>query len=224
MVAVGHGTRSPAGRRSMGELRLAIGAARPSLEVAAAYVDVHKPALLDVVQRLREAGRPMVVLPLLLSTGFHVRVDIGAAVASAPGLAIAGRPLGPDPVLAQVLSDRLDEIGAGRGDAIVLAAAGSSDPAAAEQVEDMVKQLAVLRHAPVVPAYLTASQPAVPDAVRQLRTAGRVVSIATYLLAPGHFSAKLQSAGADRVAAPLGPHPAIAALALRRYDEALAAR
>lgn len=220
MVAVAHGTRSPAGRRIMAELRLAIEAARPSLEVVPAYVDVHKPALLDVVARLQAQRRSMVVLPLLLSAGYHVGVDIGEAVAGAEGLAQAAAPLGPDPILAAVLNERLIRAGARPDDAIVLAAAGSSDPAAAGQIEDMARQLSVLRGAPVQPAYLAATQPDVPDAVRQARASGRLVSIATYLLAPGHFSSKLAEAGADHVADPLGPHPDIATLALRRYDEA----
>jgi sirohydrochlorin ferrochelatase len=222
MIAVAHGTRSPAGRRVMGQLRVAIQAQRPGLDVVAAYVDVHKPALPDVVSRLRGAGRSMVVLPLLLSTGFHVRVDIGAAVDLAPGLARAARPLGPDDALIDVLVQRLDDAGAGPADVLVLAAAGSSDPAAAAQVEDTAARLSARRGVPVVTGYLASAQPAVADAVRQARANGRPVSIATYLLAPGHFSAKLQAAGADRVAEPLGPHDEIAALALRRYDQALA--
>jgi sirohydrochlorin ferrochelatase len=205
----------------MAELRLAIQAARPSVEVVPAYLDVHKPALPDVVTRLKAAHRQMVVLPLLLSTGFHVRVDIGEAVGSAVGLARAAGPLGPHPVLAEVLHQRLTESGAGPDDAIVLAAAGSSDPGAAQQVGEMAERLSMLRAAPVVPAYLAAAQPAVRDAIQQARASGRAVSIATYLLAPGHFSSRLEAAGADHVAPPLGPHPSIARLALRRYDEAL---
>jgi hypothetical protein len=64
----------------------------------------------------------------------------------------------------------------------------------------------------------------VPEAVAATRAAypGRPVTIATYLLAPGLFSARLDAAGADRVSAPLAPHPALAGLVLRRFDEALA--
>ena len=222
MVAVAHGTRSPAGRRAMAELRLGIQALRPSLEVVPAYLDVHKPALPDVVARLQAQHRRMVVLPLLLSTGFHLRVDVGDAVASAGGLAAAAGPLGPDPVLATVLDQRLTESGAESTDAIVLAAAGSSDPAATGQIDDVAGQLSVLRSAPVLPGYLAAAQPDVCAAVRQAGDTGRGVSIATYLLAPGHFSSRLEQACADHVAAPLGPHPDIARLALHRYDEALA--
>jgi sirohydrochlorin ferrochelatase len=222
MIAVAHGTRSPAGRRTMAQVRLAIAEQRPDLEVVAAYVDVHKPALTDMVARLRSTGRPMVVLPLLLSTGFHLRVDIGEAVGLAPGLARAAGPLGPDDALIDVLVQRLDEAGAGPRDALVLAAAGSSDPVALAQVQDTAVRLSGRRGVPVVAGFLAAAQPTVASAVEHARASGRPVSIATYLLAPGHFSAKLDGAGADHVAQPLGPHPKIAALALRRYDEAIA--
>jgi sirohydrochlorin ferrochelatase len=222
LVAVAHGTRSPAGRRTMAQLRLAIAAQRPDLEIVPAYVDVHKPALPDVVTRLRSAGRPMVVLPLLLSTGFHVRIDIADAVGTAPGLARAAGPLGPDDILVAVLNQRLAEAGAGPGDAVVLAAAGSSDPGAIAQVEETAALLSARRGVPVIAGYLACAQPAVADAVRRARSTGRPVSIASYLLAPGHFSARLQAAATDHVAEPLGPHADIARLALRRYDEALA--
>jgi sirohydrochlorin ferrochelatase len=207
----------------MALLRLDIAAARPRLEVRAAHVDVHKPALDDVVARFAGEGRPTVVVPLLLSTGFHVRVDIARAVSSAEGLAVAAAALGPDPVLVRLLQLRLAESGAGADDVVVLAAAGSSDPRAAADVEATVAALASARgDAPVSVGFLASAQPTVPDAVARARHEhpGRAVAIATYLLAPGFFSARLDAAGADHVAAPLAPHPELATLALTRFDQA----
>jgi sirohydrochlorin ferrochelatase len=43
------------------------------------------------------------------------------------------------------------------------------------------------------------------------------VAVASYLLAPGHFHDHLADSGADWVTAPLGAHPAIAALVIDRY-------
>jgi sirohydrochlorin ferrochelatase len=225
LVACAHGTRAPAGRRTMGLLRLDVAAARQGLEVVAAHLDVHKPALDDVVARLAAAGRRMVIVPLLLSSGYHVRVDVGrAAAVAAGGLAVPAAALGPEPVLVDVLQQRLAECGAGQGDAIVMAAAGSSDPRATADVELTARWLSDLRGAPVRPAYLAAASPSVPEAVAAMRRdhPGRGVTIATYLLAPGLFSARLDAAGADRVAAPLAPHPALATLVLQRFDEAVA--
>jgi len=208
----------------MALLRLEIAEARPGTEVRAAHIDVHKPALNDVVYRLAAQGRAMVVAPLLLSTGYHVRVDIALAVESAGGLAVAAAPLGPDPLLLGVLQQRLAESGAAADDPVVLAAAGSRDPVAAAAVEQMVTALAARRGAPVTVGYLAATSPTVAEAVTRSRRdyPGRPVAIASYLLAPGHFAARLEAAGADHLTAPLAPHPDLATLALQRYDQAAA--
>jgi sirohydrochlorin ferrochelatase len=138
------------------------------------------------------------------------------------GLAVAAAPLGPDPVLVDVLQLRLAESGAGPSDPVVLAAAGSRDPQAAADVEATAAALARRRGAPVTVGYLAAAEPSVASAVAVARHdhPGRPIAVATYLLAPGHFSARLTDAGADTVAAPLAPHPALAGLALRRFDDA----
>ena len=68
------------------------------------------------------------MVPLLLSVGYHVKVDIARAVKSRPETRAAA-PLGPDPRLAALLDQRLREAGVTDNDAVVLAAAGSSDPA-----------------------------------------------------------------------------------------------
>ena len=49
---------------------------------------------------------PVVVVPLLLSTGYHVKVDIPTAVAGRPQTAVA-RQLGPDDRITRVVLDRL---------------------------------------------------------------------------------------------------------------------
>jgi sirohydrochlorin ferrochelatase len=223
LVACAHGTRAPAGRRTMALLRLAIARARPGLEIRAAHVDVHGPRLEDVVQALAARDRAMVVVPLLLSTGYHVKVDIGRAVQLAGGLAVAAPALGPDRALLHVLQQRLLESGAEPEDSVVLAAAGSSDPRAGADVEQVGAGLAELRGTPVGVGYLAAARPAIADAVATARAAApdRPVAIASYLLAPGHFAARLDQAGADRVAAPLAPHPLLADLALRRFDDTI---
>jgi sirohydrochlorin ferrochelatase len=222
LIGCGHGTRVPAGRRVMARFRLDLAAARPGLEVRPAQVDVHKPALTDVVAELTARHRPMVVVPLLLSTGYHVRVDIGAAVAASGGLAVAAAPLGPDPLLVDVLEERLIEAGCRAGEPVVLAAAGSRDPQAGDDVSRVALWLSERRGSPVTVGSLAAAKPTVSEAVSaaRARSGGRPVTIATYLLAPGHFSGRLLEAGADRITAPLAPHPALTRLALRRFDDA----
>jgi sirohydrochlorin ferrochelatase len=226
LVACAHGTRSPAGRRLIAELALAARALRPGLETWAAFVDVQPPTVADVVAELAADGRPTVVVPLLLSGGYHVHVDIAQAVERHRS-AVAARPLGPDPRLVEVLSDRLVQAGGDPADpttAIVLAAAGSSDPRSVADVEATAHLLQQSWAGPVTCGYGSAARPPVPAAVTAAREAGAArVVIAAYLLAPGHFHDRLATAGADAVTAPLLPDELIAAVLLDRYDAAVAA-
>ena len=113
-------------------------------------------------------GASAVVVPLLLSVGYHVKVDIAKAVKSRPGT-VAAAPLGPDPRLAALLDQRLREAGVTDNDSIVLAAAGSSNPNAAVSVEELAGQLGALRSNRIVPAYGASAKPSVPEAVAMLR-------------------------------------------------------
>jgi sirohydrochlorin ferrochelatase len=180
--------------------------------------------VVDVVAELSAAGRPAVVVPLLLSGGYHVHVDIAGAVAAAPGT-VAAPPLGPDARLVEVLHDRLVSAGADPRDrltAVVVAAAGASDVRAVTDVETTADLLQRTWAGPVTTGYGSAATPTVPDAVAAARRAGaeRVV-VASYLLAPGHFHDKLAGAGADLITAPLLPDDRIAAVLLDRYDVAV---
>lgn len=222
LVGCAHGTRSTAGRRAVAELLIAVRQARPGLSTEAAFVDVQPPSVADVVRRLRDAGRRCVVVPILLSGGYHVHVDIADAVAASGGGALAARPLGPDTRLADVLHDRLASAGAAAGDAVVLAAAGSSDARAAADVEEVRAVLATRRGGPVVVAYGASAAPGVPEAVATLRRPGQRVVVASYLLAHGHFHDRLGRSGADVVTAPLLTAPVDSRLVdvvLDRYDE-----
>ncbi len=228
LVGCGHGTRDTAGRRAVARLRLDVAALRPGLEVVAASVDVQKPALSDVVAQLAAAGRRCVVVPFLLSAGYHVRTDVARAVAASGGLATAAGALGPDGALADVVVERLDETGPrpGADEAVVLAAAGSSDRRAVADVDAVAALVAHRVRAPVTPAYLSAATPVVADVVADLRAGGRRVRVASYLLSPGFFAdrlARLAEGDAVTVSAPLAPHPLLADLVLRRFDEALEA-
>jgi sirohydrochlorin ferrochelatase len=182
---------------------------------------VQPPTVVDVVAGLAAEDRPAVVVPLLLSGGYHVHVDIAGAVAAHPA-AVAARPLGPDERLVAVLHDRLLATGADPRDpstAVVLAAAGSSDVRAVADVEDTADLLQRRWTGPVTTGYGSAASPTVPDAVAAARRGGAEhVVVAAYLLAPGHFADKLAGAGADAVTAPLLPDDRVAAVLLDRYD------
>jgi sirohydrochlorin ferrochelatase len=226
LIGCAHGTRGAAGRRAVGSLVAAVRAARPDLQVRAGYVDVHPPAVATVVGAVTDLGGTAVVVPLLLSAGFHVGVDIAAAVAGRP--AVAAPALGPDPGLTDLLLDRLREAGLTDRDAVVIAAAGSSNPCAAIAVAAVADAVRQAHPGPVTVGYGASATPTVPDAVRAARAAhpARRVLVAAYLLAPGFFHDRLGRAGADAVSAPLlgptGPDPRLISLVLERYEAARA--
>ncbi|GAA2700428.1 sirohydrochlorin chelatase [Actinoplanes palleronii] len=204
LIAVAHGTRSANGRRQLQELAAAVARRRPGLDVRLCYVDVQEPKVAAIVPATPDA----VVVPLLLSCGYHVRVDIAAAVAGT-GIPVTA-PLGPDPVLLASLTRNLPA-----ADAVVLAAAGSSDAAWRADVEGVAAQLP----GPARVAYVSGSGPRVPDVVAQLRAEGAErIAIAAYLLADGLFYRSLGDAGADSVTPPLCHDPAVADLVLQRFD------
>ncbi|MBT0994548.1 sirohydrochlorin chelatase [Cellulomonas sp. DKR-3] len=230
LVGCSHGTDDRDGRVAIASILADAATLRGDLDVREAFVDVQTPEVADVVAGALEEGLEAVVVPLLLSVGFHVQVDIAAAT-DRPG-ARAAAPLGPDDALVAILADRLAEAGLRDDDAVVLAAAGSSVPAAALAVEEVARGLAARlgRHlgAPdasgggLVVGYGAGASPRVPEAVATARSSGRRVVVASYLLAPGYFLDRVLEAGADVVAAPLAPDPRLAELVLRRYDEARA--
>lgn len=226
LVACAHGTREPTGRRVVGSLVAALRAARPGLPVAAAFVDVQPPRVGAVVEGLGLRGRRAVVVPLLLSGGYHVHVDVAEAVAGST--AVASAALGPDERLTSLLLDRLREGGATPADAVVLAAAGSSDARAVADVERVRDRVREIWGGPVTTGYGAKAQPTVRQAIRAARAEHpeRRVVIASYLLAPGFFYDRLLAAGADLVSAPLGrsgeaTDQRLVHVVLDRYDAAL---
>ncbi|QNG19395.1 sirohydrochlorin chelatase [Rhodococcus triatomae] len=215
LVLVAHGTRSSRGVEMIAALAEAVSARVGETRVA--FVDVLGPSPQDV---LTELDAPAVVVPAFLASGYHVHHDVHGAAAQFPG-AVVTPALGPDPVLAQVLRERLVEAGWTPGDAVVLAAAGSSDPRALADVRRSAAMLASLLDQRVRIGYVATGTPTVGDAVRGAREDGASrVFVASYLLAHGLFHERLFDAGADGVTQPLGVHPRIVDLVAARHDRA----
>lgn len=205
LIAASHGTSDPRGRAAVAALVDAVGGSQPQLAVVGGFVDVQQP---DVPGSIAAVGGDdgIVVVPLLLSAGYHVNVDLAEAARGASPLSVEVAPaLGPDPRLIALLARRLDEAGMIASDRVVLAAAGSSDPGAVEDCLLVGRQLSTFIGRPVVVGFLSAARPTVAEAVARVRLdpgAARVV-ISTYLLAPGFFADQVAVAGSDLVAQPL---------------------
>ncbi|PSK98832.1 sirohydrochlorin ferrochelatase [Murinocardiopsis flavida] len=223
-----HGTRDPAGAavaRGLARSTAALlnGPERPPgdpdarrVAVRLAFADVLSPDVAQVAARL--AG-PAVLVPAFLAAGYHVRADIPAQLERAGRGDIAVAPaLGTHPALVRTAVRRLAGAGWRPGDAVVLAAAGSSDPAAAAQAGEAADAVAAALPGTVRPAFIAVGTPGVADAVADLRARGhRRVCVSPWLLAPGVFHRRLGTAGADAVAAPLCPSAAVASVLADRY-------
>lgn len=212
LVAVAHGSSHPAAAETVRALARNVSRLAPVIDIRVAFVQHAHPSLPEA---LGVAGEDAVIVPLLLSAGYHLTTDIATSARRVAG------PLGPDQLLVTALMSRLAEAGVPREAGVVLAATGSSDPKAADQIKAQADLLASELDRPVIPAFASSGQPSVEDAVAGLReTTSGPVAVASYLLAPGLFYDRLAKAGADWVTAPLGDHPAVAALVIDRYRTA----
>ncbi|MFI8080841.1 sirohydrochlorin chelatase [Kitasatospora sp. NPDC086009] len=244
LLLIAHGSRDPRHAATVAGVVEQVRALRPGLEVATAYLDHCAPRIPQVAGRLPAA----VAVPLLLNRAFHAKHDIPAALRAAgadlpvadvlgparPRVADAAPATGPLPVPSPLLLAALDRRLAGAGLAVgspvvrartgvVLAAAGSSDPAADAATRAVAAEWRRTRGwAGVEVAYASAGGPRVPAAAAALRAAGaRRVAVAPYLLAPGLLPDRIVDAAAeaeaDVLAEVLGAAPEIARLVLRRY-------
>ena len=219
LLAVSHGTGSREGQRAVAALADAVTTRLPDVTVRLGHVDVQQPDVAGSLAGLPH--QPVVLVPLLLSAGYHVRVDLARATRDREDATIAAA-MGPDPRLAAVLVERLTEAGVEEHDAVVLAVAGSSDERANEDCREVARLLAELLGRPVTVGFLAAAEPRLADAVKAAN--GRVI-VGTYLLAPGYFhDLAVRTAGDAIVTRPLldgdEPPPAIIDLVVDRYRAA----
>lgn len=216
LILVAHGTRSAAGLQMISEIAYAVSARIGPVRTA--FVDVLGPNPAEVLTRARD---PAIVMPAFLAAGYHVHTDLPARIAqSGHQDTTVTRPLGPEPRLAAVMHERLVEAGWQPGDAVVMAAAGSSDPRGRRDAYCAATMLA-RRVGDVHPGFVATGGPRVRDVVGALRANGcRRIFVAPYLLARGLFHDRLAECGARAVAAPLGAHPGVIDVIAARFAEA----
>jgi sirohydrochlorin ferrochelatase len=244
LVAVAHGSKDPRAAATVSEL-LDVVAARAAdasggVDVRAAFLDHCAPSLPQVLGALDGGrARSCIVVPLLLTAAYHSKSDIPAQLAAASGAADGGSldvrcadTLGPHPLLLAGLERRLREAGVAVDSAadrartaVVLAAAGSSDPAANATIADLAAGWRRDRGwRAVAPAYASAAGPSPAEAVAAVDPGRGPVVVATYLLAPGYFADKIRQgaveAGAAAVSGVLGAAPEVADVVLARYRAA----
>ena len=232
LVALAHGSRDPRSAETIKALVQEVRSMRPDLRIEPAFLDLCKPSFPQVVDRLVRAGYDeIVVVPLLLTEAYHAKVDvpeaITAATASHSGLRIrATTVLGLEPVFLEVLDRRLraalSDARVRELDALVLAAAGSSDQLANQAVARLARLWGTRHRLPTVAAFASAAPPATGEAVRQFRAEGRRhIAVGSMFLAPGLLPDRAEElaleAGAVAVSGPLGADPQVARTVLARY-------
>jgi len=212
LLIAAHGTTSAAGSATTRAMTDAVAAQRPGLRVELCFLDVARPTLTEALDAI--AG-DVIVVPLLLSAGFHVTTDIPAVVAGRRNVRMA-RHLGPDPLVIRAVADRLAEArGATVPASTALAAVASTRPSAHGEVDAARAALEVELGRKVTLLALG------PDVQATLDALAQPVEIAVYLLAEGTFLTELGRIAASTavVAEPIGAHPALIEAVLARYDE-----
>jgi sirohydrochlorin ferrochelatase len=232
LVALAHGSRDKRSAATVQALVAELRATRPDLRIEAAFLELSRPSFSTVVDRLVRAGYDeIVVVPLLLTEAYHAKVDVPSAISAATekheDLRIrATSILGLETVFLEVLDrrlrDALKEARVRELDALVLAAAGSSDPLANQAVARLARLWGSKHRLPTVAAYASAAPPATGEAVRAFRAEGRRhIAVGSLFLAPGTLTDRAAElaleAGAVAVSAPLGADTEVARTILARY-------
>ena len=223
LVTVAHGTRNQVGNEVARRITAAA-AARLGIAATTSFVELCEPSFADVVAGGGDAAvsgeqDETVVVPLLLSRGYHVAVDLPAAVLAARGTVTLAPPLGPHGLLAEAMAARLAEAGAVSGQPCVVVAAGSRDPRGAADLAATAALLAGLRGSEVRVAAHAGDLPRPADLVTPDD------AVVPYLLAPGFFADRTtrdsRAAGATVVADVLGVHPRVVDLVVERASAVL---
>lgn len=237
LIVVAHGSRDPRSARAVSAAVAAIRGARPDLDVRLCFLDLSAPSVDQVVDTVAEEGHSSaVVVPLLLGSAFHARVDLPGLLAAArfrhPGLdLVQADVLGDDERLVSAVRDRVRGTGIGLDDpevGVVLAAVGSSRADANDRTATIAPRLLAGTAWSGVEVCFATTQPSLPQAVSRLRAGGaRRIVIAPWFLAPGLLTDRIDAA-ADAVAPDalradvIGGHPLLVEVVLDRYRAGLA--
>jgi sirohydrochlorin ferrochelatase len=233
LVAVAHGSRDPRSAATVRALVDVVRAQAPGLSVHESFLDLSSPNVTDVLRSLYEAGhRTAVVVPLLLGSAFHARVDLPALIdsvtASCPGFRVeVSDVLGADPALEAVALDRLAAAPRRGGTGVLLSAVGSSNASANAVVASLAARWEERLGVPVSEAFASATQPDIPAAAARLRSRGaRHLVVASWFLAPGLLPDRIERLAREAdprafVAAPLADDPRVADVVISRYATAV---
>lgn len=212
----------------------------PGVDIRVGYLSSREESLSSALVFEPAGGRPRsaplaVVVPLLAGSHPVFDAQMATITSRAPAPVMLATHLGPHPLLAGALHDRLSEVGlarASRARGLNIAAGANGVLVVADRGPQSVSDagvtallLAARLAVPVVPASLGDSD-SVRSALERLREAGAThLAIAPCVIGPETNPSELNqlSEAIDAAcAAPLGSHAAVAQLIAVRYGEALA--
>ncbi|WP_420176191.1 sirohydrochlorin chelatase [Luteococcus sp. OSA5] len=242
LVIAAHGTRLGAGVEQCHELLARVRRRLPEHTVEVGYVELVEPPIDRVVERLSATHDRVVVVPLMLGTGAHVRRDIPDATRQGclrlGGRAVVAEHLSPHSLLLQALDQRIAAACAeprpweASTVAVVLAGRGSAVTRANDDHLRLAQRLAGAGWAAVVGCFVQVAAPDVATALDGARSRGaRRIVVAPHLLFEGRVNGFLRRDAADwaarhpevevRFADVLGPCDELAHVVVQRFREAL---
>jgi sirohydrochlorin cobaltochelatase len=224
LLIVGHGTRDADGaeefRRFVRRVESRAVEQGAADAVAGGFIELSPPPLKDAVAGLVEAGhRDLTAVPLILLAAGHAKGDIPAALAREkerhPGLRTKyARPLGPHPVVLDLLRRRLEETlaasaAAVQADAVLLVGRGTTDPdanadlyRAGRLLWETTRDLGVRQ---VEAAFVSLAEPSVPQGLDRLRALGaKRVVVLPFFLFPGVLPTRIHTQVRDWLEADSG--------------------
>ncbi len=246
LVIAAHGTRLPEGQATCRALVDRVRGLLPGVQVSAGYVELDTPSVADAVAEALDADteRHVVVVPLMIGTGGHVRDDIPEGIAAGrarvPGGVVSYAPhLGPDPRLRAAVLRRISEA---QGDwapgqtSVVLLGRGSS---VTDANADHVRLARVLLedggYADVIAGFIQVARPNLAAALDGAYAhGGRRIVVMPHFLFPGRLLSwthqqvsAWQQTHADaevRVSGVIGDCDELAGVVAERYRAAEASR
>ncbi|MBK8463120.1 MAG: sirohydrochlorin chelatase [Nigerium sp.] len=239
LLIAAHGTRLPPGQDAARALTARVSALLPGVDVRDGFVELTEPPLGAALSGLADQDRPIVMVPLMLGAGGHVRDDIPEAIEAVGDRVrvIRGQHLGPDPRLRAAVRERIAAV---LGDwtpdevAVVFLGRGCS---VADANADHTRLGRMLweegGYAFVIDAFIQVTHPTVPEGLSLAYSTGaRRIVVSPHYLFPGllenwaHEAVERWRAthpdAEVRIAPVIGDCDALARVVIDRYREAAA--
>ena len=192
VILLGHGSPDP--RAGIGAAALAgrVADLLPDDEIRLAFLDNTAPTLTEAALTVASHS-DITVVPVFLSRAYHVKVDVPADVAKASAAInreiTITEPIGPDPLLIDVLDIQLPP-----GAPVVLATAGTSDLEAQAAFDALAQEWSQRRGTHVLVAFASQAQPDAATAISRLESVGEhKAAIARFLLFDGVFPDRIKA-------------------------------